>query len=83
MNGKAIVSIRAKLFLLTESNVFRLRNRPPFHYNLLMSGELLRTKLYVPGLRPLLIPRPHLIKQLNQGLQRTCKPNYTSPHYDF
>ncbi|MCP5094946.1 MAG: hypothetical protein GY943_05275, partial [Chloroflexi bacterium] len=38
-----------------------------------MSGDLLQTKLYVPRLRPLLIPRPHLIKQLNQGLQQGCK----------
>ncbi|MCP5099672.1 MAG: hypothetical protein GY943_29310 [Chloroflexi bacterium] len=38
-----------------------------------MSGDLLQTKLYVPRLRPLLTPRPHLIKQLNQGLQQGCK----------
>ncbi|MCP4422830.1 MAG: hypothetical protein GY805_39980 [Chloroflexi bacterium] len=38
-----------------------------------MSGDLLQTKLYVPRLRPFLIPRPHLIKQLNQGLQQGCK----------
>lgn len=40
-----------------------------------MSGNLLQTKLYVPK-RPLvangtsLIPRPHLIEKLNQGLHR-------------
>ena len=33
-----------------------------------MSGDLLQTKLYVPGLRPSLILRPHLIEQLNAGL---------------
>ncbi len=33
-----------------------------------MSGDLLQTKLYVPRLRPSLVPRPHLIKELNAGL---------------
>ena len=33
-----------------------------------MSGDLLQTKLYVPRLRPSLVPRPRLIKTLNQGL---------------
>ncbi len=33
-----------------------------------MSGDLLQTKLYMPRLRPSLIPRPHLIKKLNAGL---------------
>ncbi|MCP4415675.1 MAG: hypothetical protein GY805_03570 [Chloroflexi bacterium] len=32
-----------------------------------MSGDLLQTKLYVPRLRPFLIPRPHLIAKLNAG----------------
>lgn len=35
-----------------------------------MSGDLLQTKLFVPRLRPSLVPRPHLIAQLNQGLHR-------------
>ncbi len=35
-----------------------------------MSGDLLQTKLYVPRLRPFLVPRPHLIEKLNQGLHR-------------
>jgi LuxR family maltose regulon positive regulatory protein len=30
---------------------------------------LLQTKLYIPPLRPNLVPRPHLIERLNQGLQ--------------
>ncbi len=30
---------------------------------------LLQTKLYIPPLRPALVPRPHLIEQLNHGLQ--------------
>jgi LuxR family maltose regulon positive regulatory protein len=38
-----------------------------------MSGELLRTKLFVPKLRPFLVPRPYLINQLNQGIQQGCK----------
>ncbi len=35
-----------------------------------MSGDLLQTKLYVPRLRPSLVPRPRLIAKLNQGLHR-------------
>ena len=35
-----------------------------------LSGDLLQTKLYVPRLRPSLVPRPHLIEMLNQGLHR-------------
>jgi len=31
--------------------------------------SLLQTKLFVPPLRPNLVPRPHLIERLNQGLQ--------------
>jgi len=30
--------------------------------------SLLQTKLYIPPLRPNLVPRPHLIERLNQGL---------------
>ncbi len=33
-----------------------------------MSGDLLQTKLYLPRLRPSLVPRPRLIETLNQGL---------------
>ena len=33
-----------------------------------MSGDLLHTKLYLPRLRPSLVPRPRLIETLNQGL---------------
>ena len=33
-----------------------------------MSGDLLQTKLYLPRLRPSLVPRPRLIQTLNQGL---------------
>lgn len=35
-----------------------------------MLGDLLQTKLYVPRLRPSFIPRPHLIRKLNQGVHR-------------
>ncbi len=35
-----------------------------------MSGDLLQTKLYIPPLRPSLVPRPHLIEKLNTGLRR-------------
>ena len=34
-----------------------------------MPETLLQTKLYIPPLRPKLVSRPHLIEQLNQGLQ--------------
>ncbi|MCA9931138.1 MAG: hypothetical protein KC419_21785, partial [Anaerolineales bacterium] len=33
-----------------------------------MLGNLLQTKLYVPRLRPSLVPRPHLVEKLNSGL---------------
>ena len=35
-----------------------------------MNGDLLQTKLYVPRLRPSLVPRPHLIEKLNDGMHR-------------
>ncbi|MCP4424765.1 MAG: hypothetical protein GY803_09755, partial [Chloroflexi bacterium] len=38
-----------------------------------MSGDLLQTKLYVPRVRPSLVPRPRLIKKLNQSLQLGTK----------
>jgi LuxR family maltose regulon positive regulatory protein len=34
-----------------------------------MSGDLLQTKLYVPAVRPNLVPRPQLISRLNHGLR--------------
>ncbi|MCA9872961.1 MAG: AAA family ATPase, partial [Anaerolineales bacterium] len=39
----------------------------------MMSDELLQTKLYMPRLRPFLVPRQHLIERLNQGLQQESK----------
>jgi LuxR family transcriptional regulator, maltose regulon positive regulatory protein len=35
-----------------------------------MSTPILATKLYIPPLRPSVIPRPRLIARLNEGLQR-------------
>ena len=35
-----------------------------------MSTVLLKTKWYVPAARPELVPRPHLIDRLNEGLSR-------------
>ena len=40
-----------------------------FHYNESLPETLLQTKLYIPPLRPNLVPRPRLINRLNQGLQ--------------
>ena len=34
-----------------------------------MPETLLQTKLFIPQLRPDIVPRPHLIQRLNQGLQ--------------
>ena len=38
-----------------------------------MPETLLQTKLYIPPLRPNLVPRPRLIERLNQGLTSGCK----------
>jgi LuxR family maltose regulon positive regulatory protein len=35
-----------------------------------METPLLTTKLYIPPIRPELVPRPHLIERLNEGLHR-------------
>jgi LuxR family maltose regulon positive regulatory protein len=35
-----------------------------------MDTPLLKTKLYIPPVRPELVPRPHLIERLNAGLYR-------------
>jgi LuxR family maltose regulon positive regulatory protein len=35
-----------------------------------MPDTLLKTKLYIPPLRPELVPRPQLIERLNEGLRR-------------
>ena len=38
-----------------------------------MGSDLLQTKLFVPPIRPNLVPRPHLIEQLNQRLKLGSK----------
>ena len=38
-----------------------------------MSVPLLKTKLYVPPVRPELVPRPRLVEQLNRGFRRGRK----------
>ena len=40
-----------------------------FSYNIYVPEILLQTKLYTPPLRPNLVPRPHLIERLNEGLR--------------
>ena len=35
-----------------------------------MSVDLMQTKLYIPSMRTNLVPRPHLIQKLNDGLRR-------------
>lgn len=52
-------------------------------YNRSMSGDLLQTKLYVPRLRPFLVPRPHLIKRLNDGLHLNRKLTLISASAGF
>jgi hypothetical protein len=41
-----------------------------FPYNIYVPELLLQTKLYMPPLRPNLVPRPQLIERLNEGLLR-------------
>ncbi len=55
--------------LLRETPLVRPPKPRVFPYNVRMLETLLRTKLFVPPLRPNLVPRPHLIERLNQGLQ--------------
>jgi LuxR family maltose regulon positive regulatory protein len=38
-----------------------------------VSETLLQTKLYIPPLRPNIVPRPRLIGRLNRGFQEDCK----------
>lgn len=54
-----------------------------FSYNVFVTEELLRTKLYIPPLRPNLVPRPHLTKHLNQGLREGCKLTLVSAPAGF
>jgi len=46
-----------------------------------MATPLLRTKLYIPPVRPELVPRPRLIERLDAGLHR--KPTLISAPAGF
>ena len=48
-----------------------------------MLETLLRTKLFIPSLRPFLVPRPHLIEKLNHGIQQGCKLTLVSAPAGF
>jgi LuxR family maltose regulon positive regulatory protein len=48
-----------------------------------MPDTLLRTKLFIPPLRPNLVPRQHLIERLNQGLQLGYKLTLVSAPAGF
>jgi LuxR family maltose regulon positive regulatory protein len=64
-----------------------LFSRPPkpiiFPYNVYVPETLLQTKLYIPPLRPNLVPRQHLIERLNQGLQQNHKLSLISAPAGF
>ena len=48
-----------------------------------MPEVLLQTKLYVPPLRPNLVPRPRLIERLDQGIAQGCKLTLVSAAAGF
>jgi hypothetical protein len=48
-----------------------------------MPETLLRTKLFIPPLRPKLVPRPRLIERLNQGIAQGCKLTLVSTPAGF
>ncbi|MFN2233542.1 MAG: LuxR C-terminal-related transcriptional regulator [Anaerolineales bacterium] len=48
-----------------------------------MLETLLRTKLFIPSLRPSFVPRPHLIEKLNHGIQQGCKLTLVSAPAGF
>lgn len=54
-----------------------------FIYNSQVPETLLQTKLYIPPLRPNLVPRPQLIQRLNQGLQLGHKVTLVSAPAGF
>ncbi len=54
-----------------------------FIYNIWVFESLLQTKLYIPPLRPNLVPRPQLIQRLNQGLQLGHKLSLVSAPAGF
>lgn len=52
-------------------------------YNLRVTDGLLKTKLYIPHLRPNLVPRPALVERLNQGLYLGHKLTFISAPAGF
>jgi len=48
-----------------------------------VSAHILATKLYIPPARPGIVPRPHLIKRLNDGLTSGCKLTLLSASAGF
>ena len=48
-----------------------------------MTIPLLQDKLYVPPIRPVLVPRPRLIARLNEGLRPACKLTLVSAPAGF
>jgi LuxR family maltose regulon positive regulatory protein len=48
-----------------------------------MSSPILATKLYTPPLRTGVVPRPQLLKRLNEGLARGCKLTLISASAGF
>ena len=48
-----------------------------------MTTPLLATKLFIPSIRPELVSRPRLIKQLNEGLKNGCKLTLISTSAGF
>jgi LuxR family maltose regulon positive regulatory protein len=48
-----------------------------------MSTPILATKLFIPPPRSKIVPRPHLIERLNEGLARGCKLTLVSASAGF
>ncbi len=48
-----------------------------------MSAPILATKLYIPPSRPKIVPRPHLVERLNEGLSSGCKLTLISASAGF
>lgn len=48
-----------------------------------MCSDLLRTKLYIPPIRPTLVVRPRLVEQINKGLQAGCRLTLVSAPAGF
>ena len=48
-----------------------------------MPAPILATKLFIPPARPGIVPRPHLIERLNEGLAMGCKLTLLSASAGF